>query len=164
MMTPVRFNGKTVEGISTRTTNVVEMNPETSRIAGLVKQFDREIVPDYRQGGRVYTVYYDYESDASGAFSVLIGTDRVAQTEATELERLTIPAGDYLVFTGSGDMPAVVIDTWKRIWAFFETPDIAFVRRYTTDFEYYKNKNELEIHIAVAEKAQESVGLDRLKR
>ena len=62
--------------------------------------------------------------------------------------RVDIQAGDYLVFTGQGDMPQMVIDTWVRIWHYFaENPQVQ--RRFGTDFEAYEGPDQVAIHIGV---------------
>ena len=62
--------------------------------------------------------------------------------------RVDIQAGDYLVFTGHGDMPQMVIDTWVRIWRYFaENPQVQ--RRFGTDFEAYEGPDSVAIHVGV---------------
>jgi predicted transcriptional regulator YdeE len=65
---------KQIYGLSVRTTNTNEMNPETAKIGKTWQKFDSEVSVDYQGGERVYGVYYDYESDANGKFTVLAGT------------------------------------------------------------------------------------------
>ena len=43
----------------------------------------------------------------------------------------------------------MVIDTWKKVWAYFSDINNKHRRAYTTDFEFYKNANEIEIYIAI---------------
>ena len=56
------------------------MNPQLSKIGSLYQRFDKEVNVDYADGFRVYGLYYNYESDASGEFSVLAGTDQVSHS------------------------------------------------------------------------------------
>ena len=95
---------KTIYGLTTRTTNKVEMNPAESKIGVLARHFDEQVVVDYRGGARVYSVYYEYESDVNGAFTVLIGADRV-ESASEKLTTVAIPPGKYLVFEGKGTVP-----------------------------------------------------------
>lgn len=44
-------------------------------------------------------------------------TNRVAVSKGGTVQVL---AGDYLVFTGQGQLPQAVLDVWQRIWAYFE--------------------------------------------
>ena len=80
---------------------------------------------------------------------VLAGTDQPGVNSKCELETIVIQSGRYLVFTAKGDIPKIVIDTWKEIWEYFARKDAEYERLYTTDFEYYVNQNEIEIYIAV---------------
>ncbi len=43
------------------------------------------------------------------------------------------------MFSASGDIPQVVIDTWMEIWSYFLSEACEFTRLFTTDFEYYKS-------------------------
>ena len=137
-----------VTGLSTRTNNADEMNPDSAKIGALHQRFDENVQVNYQAGARVYGVYYDYESDASGEFSVLAGADRV-EFASVELETVKIPAGDYLVFEGKGEMPNAVIDAWGKVWAYFSAENCQHERSYTVDYEYHKEPNAVEIHIAV---------------
>ncbi|MDO8412575.1 MAG: GyrI-like domain-containing protein [Gallionellaceae bacterium] len=145
----IRLDEKQITGISIRTTNAREMNPATSKIGGLHQQFDEKVSVDYKSGARVYGVYYYYESDYSGEFSVLAGTDQIGQAPIDNLESVTIASGTYLLFEATGEVPQIVIETWSTIWNYFSKEDAPYQRAYTTDFEFYKNKNEIEICIAV---------------
>ena len=145
----IRFEGKKISGISIRTTNANEMNPASAKIPALYQEFDKKIIVDYKNGARVYGAYFNYESDASGEFSVLAGTDQPGVATGDRIETLTIPGGNYMVFEASGDMPQVVIDTWVKIWRYFSGAEVEHQRAYTTDFEFYKNQQEVAIYIAI---------------
>ena len=144
-MKVINIDKKVIHGISTRTTNTNEMNPKTAKIGALWQKFDKEVPVDYQHGERVYGVYYDYESDANGEFSVLAGCDG----EGENLEEVTIERGKYLLFEASGEMPQVVIETWGKIWEYFSDETSEFKRAYKTDFEYYKSGNDIEIFISI---------------
>lgn len=145
----VRLDEKQIKGISIRTTNAKEMNPETSKIGALHQQFDEKVPINYKNGARVYGVYYNYESDYSGEFSVLAGSDQIDKTLTKNLENVSIHSGTYMAFEAKGEVPQVVIETWSKIWDYFSQEDAQYQRAYTTDFEFYKNQNEVEIYIAV---------------
>lgn len=140
---------KEIYGISVRTSNANEFNPETAKIAALYQNFDKTVPVDYKNGARVYGLYYGYESDHNGEFSVLAGTDQPAASPARFLEKVKITGGDYLVFEAKGRVPQVVIDTWARIWDYFANDKSEYQRAYTTDFEYYKSQDEIDIYIAL---------------
>jgi predicted transcriptional regulator YdeE len=139
---------KTIHGLTTRTNNAHEMNPAESRIGALAYRFDEQVVVDYKGGARVYGVYHEYESDVNGAFTVLIGADRV-QSAKEKLRKVIIPKGRYLVFTGHGKVPQIVIDTWLKVWDYFADKNSDYKRAYSLDFEYYNGPNDVEIYIAI---------------
>lgn len=145
----IQLDEKQITGISIRTTNAREMNPETSKIGALHRQFDEKVPVDYKSGARVYGVYYNYESDYSGEFSVLAGTDQIDKTLIDNLESISVASGTYMVFEAKGEVPQIVIETWSKIWNYFSKEDAQYQRAYTTDYEFYKNQNEIEIYIAV---------------
>ncbi|MDH5647405.1 MAG: GyrI-like domain-containing protein [Candidatus Heimdallarchaeota archaeon] len=144
----VKVDEKEINGISTRTTNRDEMDPEKARIGILWQTFNNKVSVDYSQGKSVYGIYYNYETDANGEFSVLVGTDQKDSLTA-KLENITILSGQYIVFEGKGEMPRAVVETWGKIWDYFSNDQAEYQRAYTTDFEYYKNENEVDIYIAL---------------
>jgi len=149
-MDPIRqhHDAFRVSGLTVRTTNREENDPATARIGALWNRFFGEqtygSTPHRTSDTRIFSVYSAYESDAHGAFDVTAG---VAVAEGPN--SIAIEAGDYLVFTGRGEMPQMVIATWQRIWQYFEAhPQIA--RRYRSDFEAYEGPDAVAIHIGVS--------------
>lgn len=142
---------KLIYGISTRTKNSNEMNPETSKIGTIWQKFDNTVEVNYKDGERVYGVYYNYASDSNGEFDVLAGYE----TSNNKLDKVTIQKGKYLVFnkifnqTDDNTRIQAVIETWGKIWEYFLDENSQYKRIYTTDFEYYKNQNEIEIYISI---------------
>lgn len=137
-----------VEGITVRTTNREENAPDTARIGALWRRFFGEQTyasTSHRTSDtRIFSVYSTYESDAHGAFDVTAGVAVSGGANSVAVE-----AGDYLVFTGQGEMPQMVIAAWQRIWHYFEThPDVA--RSYRSDFEAYEGPDKVAIHIGVS--------------
>ena len=108
----------------------------------------KQVKVDYKGGERVYAIYYDYESDASSDFSVMSGFDGELK-ESDNLQILKIQAGNYLVFTAKGEIPQIIIETWREIWKYFSSEDCKHKRTYSTDFEFYKSQDEVEICISV---------------
>ena len=147
-MNVIYVNEKTISGLSARTNNKNEMNPVARKIAPLVQTFDEAVSVNYRAGARVYSVYYDYESDASGDYSVLIGADAV-ESSSLVLSEVKIQAGNYLVFSAQGQVPQIVFETWSEIWRYFSNDECVHTRAYITDFEFYKSQDEIEIHIGI---------------
>lgn len=142
---------KLVYGISTRTKNADEMNPKTAKIGTIWQKFASTVKVDYQNGQRVYGVYYNYELDAMGEFDVLAGYETIND----KLDCIKIQKGKYLVFNKSFEQTddntriQAIIETWGKIWEYFSNENSQYKRDYKTDFEYYKNQNEIEIYISI---------------
>ena len=152
-MKEIQIERKTLKGFKTRTTNQNEMKPETAKIGALWQSFDQKVAVDYQNGDRIYGVYYDYESDANGEFSVLAGFDGAVDADSN-LDEVSIEAGKYLRFDGTAktadDAARVqaIIETWGEIWQYFSA-EPEYERDYKTDFEYYKDPTQIEIYISI---------------
>jgi predicted transcriptional regulator YdeE len=134
----------TVIGFSTRTQNSDEFNEKTAKLPSLWQQF---YTSELATNANVIGVYSNYDSDANGPYTVTVGvTSNHAQTQ---LSSETIQAGNYLVFQGTGPMPATVIETWKQVWAFFEK-HTEHQRNFITDFESYSGPDQVAIYIGLA--------------
>jgi predicted transcriptional regulator YdeE len=136
-----------VAGLTARTTNRAESDPQASRIGVLWNRFFGERIyeklPQRVDDQRLFGVYSAYEADAHGAFDVTTGV-AVAGGPST----VRIEGGDYLVFTGQGQMPQMVLAVWQTIWQYFDAhPEIR--RRYKSDFEAYSGPEEVAIHIGI---------------
>jgi predicted transcriptional regulator YdeE len=136
-----------IEGISVRTTNAAEFNPVTGKIAGLWGRFFSESLfdklPNKQPDSPIYGVYSGYESDYMGAFDVTAG---VATTKPQG--QLALQAGEYLVFSATGPMPQMVIQTWGIVWQYFQaSPSVQ--RAYATDYEAYMGADSVAIHIGI---------------
>jgi len=146
-----KIEDKLIYGISTRTKNINEMNPQTAKIGTIWQKFDSTVEVDYQNGQKVYGLYYNFESDANGEFDVLAGYD----ISNDSLETIKIQKGKYLVFhksfeqTDDSTRIQAVIETWGKVWEYFSNENSQYKRIYTTDFEYYKNQNEIEIYISI---------------
>lgn len=136
-----------VAGTSVRTTNAEEGGPE-GRLPGLWDRYFREGVshPDKHPNPHLlYAVYTHYESDASGAYTVILGhecqgpaNDGPQNTDGYGEARLA--AGRYKVFeTRRGPVYQVVGEAWGRIWNYFQNS--AEQRAYTADYELYDLRN-----------------------
>jgi predicted transcriptional regulator YdeE len=97
-----------VTGFSVRTQNSDEFNEKTAKLPNLWQQF---YTSELANNANIFSVYSNYDSDANGPYTVTVGvkSDHVQ----TQLSRVTIEAGNYLVFQGIGPMPATVVETWK---------------------------------------------------
>lgn len=142
-----------IQGVSVRTRNADEADPERACIGALWADFAVQVAPHTAQGAVTYGVYHHYESDANGAYDLLAGSDALEkneQTAAQPWQGVTICAGSYGVFQVSGAMPQAVMAAWGRVWAYFADPHCPYQRAYTTDFERYGPDGVVEIFIALA--------------
>lgn len=144
-MEKIKFKDKKIQGVVTRTKNSNEMKPETAKIGALWHQFHQQLAGNLTPKSTVYGVYFDYESDYRGEFSVLAGADHFNQT--AKLETINIADGEYLLFKGTGPMPEVVIQVWQDVWNYFSNSSV--VRSYQTDFELYRSGTEVEVYIGI---------------
>lgn len=142
---------KLIYGVATRTKNSNEMNPQTAKIGSIWKKFDSAVEVNYKDGERVYGVYYNFESDANGEFDVLAGYE----TSNINFDSVKIQNGKYLVFpktfeeTDDNTRVEAIIETWGKVWEYFSNENSQYKRIYKTDFEYYKGQNEIEIYISI---------------
>ena len=100
----------------------------------------------------MFAVYSDYESDWTGEYSYMIGSEVTkADRIPVGLAVVRIPAQTYAVFTAAGPMPDAILLVWGSIWG------TKLPRAYTFDFEQYdarftrpENK-EADVCVAVNE-------------
>lgn len=134
-----------VTGYTIRTNNQNEQDPATGWI---LKTWQR--VRQEQFAGAPAAALLDYENNSAGYFSEVIGHECGGQDDLEPSQVLAkIPAGSYAKFTASGQMPNIVLDTWKTVWQAEKSGDIK--RSYTTDFERYPNNHTVELYIAIAE-------------
>ncbi len=136
----------TLVGLTARTNNANEMNPNTSKIGVLAGSYWKNQVAQEIQHrakpGVTYAVYTDYESDEHGDYTYFIGeaVDSLQDQNLEKFKTMTIPAGHYTKFTTEpGKMPEVVISAWQKIWAMKEN-DLGGKRNYVADFEVYDER------------------------
>jgi predicted transcriptional regulator YdeE len=132
-----------VTGFSVRTQNKDEFNEKTAQLPNLWQQFYSSPLA---LNETVYGVYSNYDSDAHGFYTVTAGVE--STEEQSPLSAVTVQAGNYLMFEGTGPMPATVVETWKRVWAFFES-NTEYRRHFISDFEAYTGALEVAIYIGV---------------
>lgn len=141
------LSSKTIKGLSVRTKNSDEVDTSSQKIAPLWRRFESEVLPLLDQGAEVYAVYSEYENDASGDYTLLIGSDSVDSPE--EMSSVSIQEGRYLMFPVKGELPEAILKTWQEIWHYFQDPSVDERRDFKTDFERYKASGEVEIYIGV---------------
>lgn len=145
-------------GVAARTTNAAEAGPDGQLAKLWQAYFASGIAQSERvsNGHMIYALYTDYESDASGAYTTLIGHERAAGHAdiPNGLEQAEVPESKYQVFrTKKGPVYEVVAQAWGEIWAYFEQASLE--RAYTGDYELYDGlafdpeHAEIDIYIAV---------------
>jgi predicted transcriptional regulator YdeE len=132
----------TIAGITVRTDN----SPAgLERIGQLWATFFRDGVMNALGAlaeGPICEAYFDYESDAQGAYTVILGSRVPADAPvAAGLQRVTLPAARYAKF--SIDDPKAIYAAWQHIW---QRQDIE--RSYSGDFEVI-GENSADIYIAL---------------
>jgi len=108
----------TVTGLCTRTQNSDEFNEKTATIPALWQQF---LSTDLARDAAIFGVYSNYECYENGLYNMTVGIASDKPQEA--FHAVSIQTGDYLVFEGTGPMPATVIAVWQRVWDYFKNND-----------------------------------------
>lgn len=161
--TVVTREAVTLIGLSIRTNNQNEMNPETSKIADLAGAYWGEQIANQfhhrSYPGVTYAVYTDYESDENGEYTYFIGevVNSMEGQERSKFSSIVIPGGTYQkLTTEQGTMPGIIIQAWQEIWQM--TPEqFAGQRTYMADFEIYDERArdphnaEVDIYLGVSE-------------
>lgn len=141
-----------VSGLSVRTKNDNEFNPQNAKLPKLWEQFyNQDIVKKFQQEQKdlpIFGVYSNYDSDFTGSYTVTAGIEMKNKQLLPEFNSITIETGNYLVFENRGPMPQAIIKTWHEIWQYFSSIR-QFRRTYLTDFEIYKNPEEFAVYIGI---------------
>ena len=132
-------------GLTARTNNKNEMNPQTSKIGELMGRYWSQNIAaqisDRKNPGVTLSVYTEYDSNEHGDYTYFIG-EEVSSFEniPSALQKLIIPAAKYQKFTTpQGKMPEVVINAWQQIWQ-MTSEDFESNRAYVADFEIYDER------------------------
>ncbi|PCH69072.1 MAG: AraC family transcriptional regulator [Bacteroidetes bacterium] len=147
----MQLNSFKVIGISVITTN--ENSQAMTDMGQLWNNFYSQNIiskiPD-KISNDVYSIYTDYESDHTGAYTAIIGCKvNSLDTIPEGLIGKAFNGGKYIKLIAKGKMPDAVINIWKEVW------NKNFIRKYTADFEVYGEKSrdpesaEVEIYIAI---------------
>jgi predicted transcriptional regulator YdeE len=151
--TLVRYDGAVVLGLEIVTTNAAEADPRTGKIGPLWARYRQEDVfgkiPGKTAPPMPLAVYTSYQSGADGPYRLIAGA-AVGESAPTPsgFVRVVVPAGRYLLFGREGEMPGIVVETWKGIWAYFGASGHE-ARAFTTDFERYPGPREVEVYVSV---------------
>ena len=132
-----------VTGWCVRTQNQDEFNEKTAKIPSLWQKF---YTSHLATKAPIFGVYSNYDSDVNGFYTITVGVE--SSSNQPELSAVTIQAGNYLVFQGTGPMPMTVIDTWKQVWTFFTT-NTEYKRHFNSDFEVYTGPDQVMIYIGI---------------
>ena len=147
-------------GLSVRTNNKNEMNPQTAKIGETAGYFwSQNIVaqiPNRKNPGMVLAVYTDYDSNVHGDYTYFIGEEvNSFENIPSGLRQLIIPPAQYQKFiVPAGKMPEVVINAWQQIWN-MSADDLGGKRAYKADFEVYDvsksnpDNTSLDIYIGI---------------
>lgn len=147
-------------GITLRTSNKEEFNPETAKIGGIVQKYLAEAIydkiPSRKNPGTTLCVYTEYESNHEGSFTYFIGQEVEANIPAPEgMVSIKVPAQKYAKFTtDAGSMPQVCINGWLEIWK-MDSEKLGGEREYLADFEVYDHRAQhpentiLDIYIGI---------------
>lgn len=147
----VKLEQFVVMGLTVRTKNEDEFNPQTAKLPQLWEQFFEIEIPYRKSTSAIYGVYSNYESDYNGFYNVTAGVEVSSfEKQSNEFHIITVKKGNYLMFKNSGSMPEAIIETWSTIWSYFKShPNI--MRRYDTDFEVCTGSDECAIYIGISE-------------
>ncbi|PIE47895.1 MAG: AraC family transcriptional regulator [Gammaproteobacteria bacterium] len=141
------------QGITVRTNNAKEMTAgqenSTAKIGSLWQAFQNQFGKNINEKTQVYGVYHNYENDVHGDFDVTACFAVNKKDLTSELPTITIPTGEYLVFSKQGSMPQAVIEAWNEVWHYFEHANCQHSRKYDVDFEKYVSSNTIEVYIGI---------------
>ena len=135
--------GFSVVGISTRTSNAEEMSGK----AVIPQQWDRFMkegllnkIPN-KVDSNILALYADYESDANGAYTFMIGAQvRSVDDLPPGMVSKQVPAGRYALFVSEkGFVGKIVPQSWSRILALPKSSP-GGNRTYEADFEVYDHR------------------------
>lgn len=143
----VKLPSTVIKGLSVRTKNIDEMSLRIQKISPLWNEFYSTVFSTLEKDTTIYGVYHNYESDVTGEFDVLVGTELIGTLDG--LGEVILEEGQYLMFPVKGELPQAIIETWVKVWAYFEDESIDERRAYVSDFEKYISADEAEIYIGV---------------
>ena len=157
----VELNVLNLVGITTRTNNKNELDPEKAKISSMAKKYwGQNIAGKFKHRknpGITYAIYTEYETDEHGDYTYFIGeqVEHFDEKNDPDLLQLTIPEGKFQKFTTqSGKMPGIVISAWQEIWG-MRRNELGGERAYHADFEVYDhravdpNSSVVDIYIGI---------------
>jgi predicted transcriptional regulator YdeE len=149
-----------VKGITVRTINSDERNPDTAKLGKhwyryFSEKWDEKIPEKLNNEVVVYGIYSQYASDVNDYYNLTAGvavphsSKQLSSNDTDQkIDLLTVESGNYLLFENHGPLPQSIIECWKNIWTYFEQhPEI--IRKYSTDFEAYYKDDKVAVYIGI---------------
>lgn len=141
-----------VVGHVVRTTNTAESAESTAMVPGLWSRVlgnEGLLAWADRVGDGLFGVYFDYESDQSGAYSLLVGVGAdVIEDVPAGLACVRVGDEKRAAFRAEGQMQTAMVDAWGRVWS--SSAKGALSRTFTTDVEVHHPDGSADILIAVS--------------
>ncbi|MEB0138383.1 MULTISPECIES: GyrI-like domain-containing protein [unclassified Undibacterium] len=132
----------TIAGISLRTNNSGAGMEKIQQHWGNFFQQDVLGKIDGKQESAICEAYFDYESDANGAYTLMLGSRiEPSAKPVAGLQTCTLPAANYAKFHINN--PQAIRSAWQHIWS---RDDL--VRSYSGDFEVI-GEDGADIYVAV---------------
>ena len=91
--------------------------------------------------GDIYAIYSNYESNYSGDYDLLIGSESCDLPDSIELANC-----QYIEILVDGNSIENVGKTWQKIWS---NTEIEAKRTYQTDFEKYGQDGSIMIYLSI---------------
>lgn len=139
--TLVQREGFRVVGVSVRTSNRAETEPDSSQVGRLWQRFFDENVSRRTPGavpGLIAGVYSNYERAGEAEYDMILGpVVNRADSVPDGLTLVHVPGGRYLAFPVQGMPPTATLEAWSRIDAWFAAGR-PFRRAFTFDIELYR--------------------------
>ena len=149
--TTITLEQFSVIGIAIRTTN--QDGQSQKDIGQLWQNFFQNNILDQipnKVSSDIYCIYTDYESDANGAYTTLLGCKVSSLDNIPDgMVGKNIPETAYRLYKSSGKIPEAVLNTWFHIW------QSLINRLYLADFDVYGQKSadpnnaEVETYLSV---------------
>ncbi len=97
-----------------------------------------------RKDNHLIAVYCEYDGDHTQPYTFFLGCAVADDAEPPEgFSRRTIPAGNYVRYAASGEMPRAIMETWQQIWK----ADLN--RSFVADFEIHDPASPHDVAIYV---------------
>lgn len=145
-----------VVGITLRTTNKAAI--EEGTIQYLWQKFFMDQVISKVQNkvdGDIVALYYDFESDKDGEYTILIGVKVTSLDDIPSglIGKYVAPEKRMIFVSQLGSIQDIVFDVWKTIWAQEDQKELN--RTYGVDYELYDARShnpvaaQIEVHIGI---------------